>query len=129
MKSGILSQAQKVTTLLSEFMTRKDGQKWYLNTLPEGGDPEQYLTNIAWTPDDRFVMIAVVNRAQNLMKLNLYDAASGAFVRTLFEESSDRWVEPPKSPPFSYRVTTASSSGKVSAMDIITCTCATCRAK
>ncbi len=74
----------------------QSGQKWYLNTLPEGGDPEQYLTNIAWTPDDRYVMIAVVNRAQNLMKLNLYDATSGAFVRTLFEESSDKWVEPEK---------------------------------
>lgn len=74
----------------------QSGQKWYLNTLPEGGDPEQYLTNIAWTPDDRFVLIAVVNRAQNLMKLNLYEASSGAFVRTLFEESSDKWVEPEK---------------------------------
>lgn len=74
----------------------QSGQKWYLNTLPEGGDPEQYLTNVAWTPDDRYVMIAVVNRAQNLMKLNLYDATSGAFVRTLFEESSDKWVEPEK---------------------------------
>ncbi|MFN7833132.1 MAG: DPP IV N-terminal domain-containing protein [Bacteroidota bacterium] len=74
----------------------QSGRKWYLNTLPEGGDPEQYLTNIAWTPDDRYVMIAVVNRSQSLMKLNLYDATSGAFVRTLFEESSDKWVEPEK---------------------------------
>ena len=74
----------------------QSGRKWYLNTLPDGGDPEQYLTNIAWTPDDRYVMIAVVNRAQNLMKLNLYDASTGDFVRTLFEESSDKWVEPEK---------------------------------
>jgi dipeptidyl-peptidase-4 len=69
----------------------QSGQKWYLKT----GEPaEQYLTNIAWTPDDRYVLIAVVNRGQNHMWLNLYEAATGNFVRTLFEESHDKWVEP-----------------------------------
>ncbi|MCC6461517.1 MAG: DPP IV N-terminal domain-containing protein [Saprospiraceae bacterium] len=67
------------------------GQKHYLNT----GEPaEQYLTNIAWTPDDKQVLIAVLNRGQNHMWLNQYDAASGQLVKTLFEESSDKWVEP-----------------------------------
>ncbi|MDW8230544.1 MAG: DPP IV N-terminal domain-containing protein [Saprospiraceae bacterium] len=69
----------------------QSGQKWYLKT----GEPaEQYLTNIAWTPDDRYVLIAVVNRGQNHLKLNLYDAATGNFVRTLFEETHEKWVEP-----------------------------------
>ncbi len=67
------------------------GQKIFLQT----GEPaEQYLTNIAWTPDDRHILIAVVNRAQNRLWLNQYDAQSGAFVKTLFEETSDTWVEP-----------------------------------
>ncbi len=75
----------------------QSGQKWYLKT----GEPaEQYLTNIAWTPDDRHVLIAVVNRAQNHMRLNMYEAATGNFVHTLFEETNDRWVEPENPPAF-----------------------------
>ena len=51
------------------------------------GEPaEQYLTNIAWSPDDRYIFIAIVNRQQNVMKLNQYDAATGDFIKTLFEE-------------------------------------------
>lgn len=55
---------------------------------------ERYLTNIAWSPDDKYVFIAVVNRAQNHMWLNKYDAATGNFVATLFEETNDKYVEP-----------------------------------
>lgn len=66
-------------------------QTLYIKT----GEPaEQYLTNIAWSPDNKFVYIAIVNRGQNEMKLNQYDAASGAFVKTLFEEKDDKYVEP-----------------------------------
>lgn len=61
------------------------------------GEPaEQFLTNIAWTPDDKYVLIAVVNREQNHMWFNQYDATTGAFVKTHFEETSDKWVEPEK---------------------------------
>ncbi len=63
----------------------------FLNT----GEPaEQYLTNITWSPDDKFVFIAVLNRDQNHMWLRQYDAATGAFIKTLFEEKNDRYVEP-----------------------------------
>ena len=63
----------------------------WLNT----GEPaEQYLTNIAWSPDDKFVFIAVVNREQNHMWLNQYDARTGNFIKTLFEETDDKYVEP-----------------------------------
>lgn len=61
---------------------------------------EQYLTNIAWTPDCKYILIAVVNRAQNHMWLNQYDAVSGEFVKTLFEEKNDKWVEPEHEPMF-----------------------------
>ncbi|MFN0015323.1 MAG: DPP IV N-terminal domain-containing protein [Saprospiraceae bacterium] len=75
----------------------QSGQNWYIKT----GEPaEQYLTNIAWTPDDKYVLIAVVNRGQNRMWLNQYDAATGDFVKTLFEESSEKWVEPENPPVF-----------------------------
>ncbi len=57
-------------------------------------DPEQYLTNIAWSPDEKHIYIAVLSRTQNDMKLNEYDAATGNFVRTLFEEHDDKYTEP-----------------------------------
>ncbi len=62
--------------------------------LQTGEPAEQYLTNIAWTPDDKYILIAVVNREQNHMWLKQFDASSGAFVKTVFEETNDKWVEP-----------------------------------
>lgn len=58
------------------------------------GDPEQYLTAVTWSPDSRFIFVGVLNRAQNHLKMNQYDAASGNFVKTLFEEQHDKYVEP-----------------------------------
>lgn len=58
------------------------------------GDPEQYLTNIAWSPDEKYIYIAILSRTQNDMKLNEYDALTGNFVRTLFEEHDDKYTEP-----------------------------------
>jgi dipeptidyl-peptidase-4 len=58
------------------------------------GKADDYLTNVSWTPDNKYVLIAEVNRGQNAMKLNVYDAITGVFVRTLLEESNDRWIEP-----------------------------------
>lgn len=59
------------------------------------GQPEdQYLTNISWSPDERFVFIAVLNREQDHMRLNQYDAATGTYIKTLFEERHPKYVEP-----------------------------------
>jgi len=69
----------------------KDEQIIYLKT----GEPkEQYLTNIAWGPNDKYIYIAVLNRDQNHMKLNKYDAQSGDFVMTLFEERHENYIQP-----------------------------------
>ncbi|MBI3137271.1 MAG: DPP IV N-terminal domain-containing protein [Sphingobacteriales bacterium] len=72
------------------FNTATESTIW----LKTGQPAEQYLTNIAWSPDDKYIFIAVLNREQNHLKLNQYDAASGDFVKTLFEEKDDRYVEP-----------------------------------
>ena len=61
---------------------------------------EQYLTNITWSPDEEFLYIAVVNREQNEMKLNLYDGNTGTFIKTLFTEKNEKYVEPEKSVVF-----------------------------
>lgn len=58
------------------------------------GNSDDYLTNLSWTPDEKYVVIAELNRGQNDMRLNLYDASTGAFVRTLLTEKSTTWVEP-----------------------------------
>ena len=55
---------------------------------------DQYLTNISWGAEGKFIYIQVLNRATDHAKLNKYDAATGQFVQTLFEEKDDRWVEP-----------------------------------
>jgi dipeptidyl-peptidase-4 len=55
---------------------------------------DNYLTNLSWTPDEKFVLIAEVNRDQNHYWLNCFDAQTGVFVRTILEETNDKWVEP-----------------------------------
>ena len=68
----------------------------YLNTARDTSvhEREMYLTNIAWSPDEKYVYIAKVNREQNHMWLEQYDAATGAFMKVLFEETNPRYVEP-----------------------------------
>jgi len=55
---------------------------------------DDYLTNLSWSPDEKYILIAELNRGQNDMCLNLYDANSGTFIKTLLNETSDKWVEP-----------------------------------
>ena len=59
------------------------------------GEPkDQYLCSVTWSPDEKYIFIAVLNREQNHLKLNQYDAKTGQFIKTLFEEKNDRYVEP-----------------------------------
>lgn len=62
--------------------------------LKTGEPKEQYLTNVTWSPDEKYIYIQVLNREQNHMKLNQYDATNGELITTLFEESHERYVEP-----------------------------------
>jgi dipeptidyl-peptidase-4 len=55
---------------------------------------DHYLTNIAWTPDGTKILIAEVTRNQKEMYLNMYDAQTGDFIKTLFTEKNNRYVEP-----------------------------------
>lgn len=70
-----------------------NGKIIYLKT----GEPKvQYLTNISWSNDEKYIFIAVLNPQQNHMKFNQYDAVTGDYVKTLFEEKNDKYVEPLK---------------------------------
>ena len=58
------------------------------------GPAEQFLTNIAWSPDDKSLYIVILNREQNHFWVNQYNAATGEFVKTLFEEEDSKYAEP-----------------------------------
>ncbi len=58
------------------------------------GEKDQYLTAVTWSPDSKYIFVGVLNRGQNYLKMNQYDASTGNLVKTLFEESSDKYVEP-----------------------------------
>ncbi|MGM0612703.1 MAG: DPP IV N-terminal domain-containing protein [Bacteroidota bacterium] len=69
----------------------------YLNT----GEPkEQYLTNVTWHPNGETIYVAVLNRDQNHLKLNAYNAENGKKINTLFEEKHEKYVEPEHGPVF-----------------------------
>lgn len=63
-------------------------------TLQTGEPKEQYLTMVTWEPTGKHIFIGILNRDQNHLKFNKYDAITGAFVKTLFEEKATTWVEP-----------------------------------
>ncbi len=53
-----------------------------------------YLTNISWSPDSKSICVAEVNREQNHVDVNIYNAISGQLTKTLFSEDNEKWVEP-----------------------------------
>lgn len=55
---------------------------------------DQYLTNITWSPDDRHILIQVLDRSQRHCRLNMYDASTGDFVKTILTEDNVKFVEP-----------------------------------
>lgn len=55
---------------------------------------EHYLTNLSWTPDEKFVLVAEINRGQNHVWYNRYEVSTGKKMNTLFEETNEKWTEP-----------------------------------
>ena len=80
------------------------GKTIYLQTgsdnFPDSVYQIEYLTNITWSPDGKYIYIAALNRDQNWMKLNQYDAITGKYNATLFEEKNETYVEPQQGPKF-----------------------------
>ena len=80
--------SHKVTVGIFSLQTK---QTIYLDF----GDPtDRYFTNIAWAPDGKTLYLYEVNRDQNHTTLDAYDAATGKKLRTLYEERSEKYVEP-----------------------------------
>ena len=55
--------------------------------------PDRYITAVSWMGEDR-ILTQVLNRSQHELKLNLYDANTGEFIKTILEERNAAWVEP-----------------------------------
>ncbi len=81
-------KSEEVTLVVYNTETRQ-----YI-PLQTGEPKEQYLTIVTWDPSSNYVYVGVLNRGQDHLQLNQYDARTGAFFKTLFEERSTTWVEP-----------------------------------
>lgn len=81
-------KSEEVTLVIYDVNSKKS------LTLQTGEPKEQFLTCITWEPSGKFVYVGVLNREQNHLKLNKYDASTGALVKTLFEEKASTYVEP-----------------------------------
>lgn len=55
---------------------------------------EMFLTNLTWSPDGQFIYVVKVNRAQNHIWVERYNATTGKLDKVLFEEQHERYVEP-----------------------------------
>ena len=53
-----------------------------------------YFTNIAWSPDSKTVYMFELNRDQNDCRLVAYDAMTGARIKEIYRETSEKYVEP-----------------------------------
>lgn len=81
-------KSEEVTLVIYDVNSKKS------LTLQTGEPKEQYLTCITWEPTGKFVYVGLLNREQNHLKLNKYDASTGALVKTLFEEKASTYIEP-----------------------------------
>jgi len=62
--------------------------------VAEGDVDTYYLTNLTWSPDEKFVYVAWLNRATSDMRWQQYDAQTGLLKQTLMSEHDDKWLEP-----------------------------------
>ncbi len=69
------------------------GKTVFLQLFDKAGK-YHYVTNLTWDSNEKFIYLAELNRDQNHLWFNQYDAATGRFVKTLFEEKNGKWVEP-----------------------------------
>lgn len=62
--------------------------------LQTDGPENQYITSVSWDPSGKFIYAGILNRDQNHLEMNKYEAKTGKLVSTLFEEKNERYVEP-----------------------------------
>lgn len=68
--------------------------------LETGKRADQYLTNITWSPDEKNIYVAHINRDQNHLRMARYQAATGKQLNIVFEESDENYLDPQVGPYF-----------------------------
>ena len=65
-----------------------------IKTNQNNQDTPVYFTNIAWSPDSKTIYMFELNRDQNDCRLVSYDAITGEKKAELYQETSEKYVEP-----------------------------------
>lgn len=72
------------------FSQKKSVYHYIQTDLNDG----EFLTNVTFSPDEKYLYITHLNREQNHSKLIRYDVTTGQKLAVLIEESDERYVEP-----------------------------------
>jgi len=70
------------------IINTEDGSKHWLDFDPEGG----YMPRIYWTSMENTLAVVWMNRAQNQMKLYLFNVVTGE-KKMILEEDDDAWID------------------------------------
>ena len=62
--------------------------------MKTGKPEEHYLTAITWNNDNEKVYIGILNRGQDTLCFNEYNALNGKFIKTIFQDTDEQYVEP-----------------------------------
>ena len=76
---------------VTQSFQQKKTVYYYVQTDLEDGE---FLTNVTFSPDEKYLYITHLNRAQNHSKLIRYDVATGKKVGIVLEERDVCYVEP-----------------------------------
>lgn len=80
--------SEKVYLKIYDLKTKKT------TVLDIEGPYDQYVTNVTWSPDEKYIYAGILNRDQDHLVMNKYDAFTGKLAKSLFEEKDENWVEP-----------------------------------
>jgi dipeptidyl-peptidase-4 len=82
-------------------MTSENTTVWIYSILEEEifqlaieSAPDDYHTNISWSPDESSIYIQHLNRAQNEMVMRSYSIPEGKLLKEYFIERDEEYVEP-----------------------------------
>ncbi len=72
----------------------RTGETVYLDIVFKGAKDSYYITNLSWSPDNKYIYAAIVMRDQKSMQLIRFNAQDGSQDKVLFTETSEKYVEP-----------------------------------
>ena len=78
----------------------QNGTTVFLDANNGREDDQHYLTNLAWTPDSKSVLLIWLNRSTSILQMKSYDVSSGKETKVLFSDKDTKWLEPLFAPVF-----------------------------